>query len=86
MASVFWDAKGILLIDYLEKGKTINGEYYVNILGRLNSAIAGKRPDVAKNKVLFLHDNAPVHSSAIVVKKIEELRFDNYCTPLIRQI
>jgi hypothetical protein len=27
MASVFWDAEGILFIDYLEKGKTITGEY-----------------------------------------------------------
>jgi len=30
MASVFWNAEGILFIDYLEKGKTINGEYYSN--------------------------------------------------------
>lgn len=29
MASVFWDAHGILFIDYLEKGKTINSEYYM---------------------------------------------------------
>lgn len=28
MASVFWDAKGILLIDYLEKGKTIISKFY----------------------------------------------------------
>ena len=28
MASVFWDADGILLIDYLQKGQTINGTYY----------------------------------------------------------
>jgi histone-lysine N-methyltransferase SETMAR len=28
MASVFWDAEGILFIDYLEKGKTITGKYY----------------------------------------------------------
>jgi hypothetical protein len=28
MASVFWDAEGILFTDYLEKGKTITGEYY----------------------------------------------------------
>jgi len=27
MALVFWDAEGILFIDYLEKGKTITGEY-----------------------------------------------------------
>jgi hypothetical protein len=28
MASVFWDAEGILFIDYLEKSKTITVEYY----------------------------------------------------------
>jgi len=31
MASVFWDAEGILFIDYLEKGKTITGEYILPI-------------------------------------------------------
>jgi len=30
MASVFWNAEGILFIDYLQKGKTINGQYYSN--------------------------------------------------------
>jgi hypothetical protein len=40
MASFFWDAKGILLIDYLQKGKIINGEYYANLLNRLKTAIA----------------------------------------------
>lgn len=28
MAIVFWDAHGILLFDYLDKGRTITGEYY----------------------------------------------------------
>jgi hypothetical protein len=32
MASVLRDAEGILFIDYLEKGKTITGEYYSNLL------------------------------------------------------
>jgi hypothetical protein len=36
MASVLWDAEGILFIDYLEKGKTIIGEYYSNLLTRLD--------------------------------------------------
>ena len=27
MSSVFWDAHGILCIDYLEKGKNINSDY-----------------------------------------------------------
>ena len=30
MAFVFWDAHGILFIDYLERGKTINSDYYAN--------------------------------------------------------
>lgn len=32
MALIFWDAKGILLIDYLPKNQTITGEYYANLL------------------------------------------------------
>ena len=28
MASVFWDTKGIVFINYLQKGKTINGVDY----------------------------------------------------------
>jgi hypothetical protein len=43
MASVFWDAKGILFIDYLEKGKTITGEYYSNLLTRLDEKHREKR-------------------------------------------
>jgi len=39
MASVFWDAEGILFIDYLEKGKTITREYYSNLLTRLDKKI-----------------------------------------------
>jgi hypothetical protein len=32
MALVFWYAEGILFTDYLEKGKTVTGEYYSNLL------------------------------------------------------
>jgi len=31
MASVFWDSEGVLVIDYLEKGKTITGVYYAEL-------------------------------------------------------
>ena len=43
MASVFWDSHGILFIDYLEKGKTINSEYYMGLLERLKAEIDAKR-------------------------------------------
>jgi len=32
LASIFWYQNGILLIDYLPKGQTINAEYYSCLL------------------------------------------------------
>ena len=30
MATVFWNVRGVIHIDYLQKGRTINVEYYNN--------------------------------------------------------
>jgi len=35
MASIFWDSKGVLLIDYLPDKTTTNGQYYANLLLKL---------------------------------------------------
>lgn len=76
MASVFWDAHGIIFIDYLEKGKTINSDYYMALLERLKVEIAAKRPHMKKKKVLFHQDNAPCHKSLRTMAKIHELGFE----------
>ena len=44
LASVFWDVQGILFIDYLEKGRTINSEYYISLLVHLKEEISKKWP------------------------------------------
>lgn len=31
IAIVFWDAKGVIFIDYLEKGETITAQYYADL-------------------------------------------------------
>ena len=54
MASVFWDYKGILLIDYLQKGKIMNSEYYCNLLDQLNLKIREKRPGLQQKKLFFI--------------------------------
>ena len=33
MASVFWDSEGVLMIEYLERGKTVTGVYYATRSG-----------------------------------------------------
>ena len=59
MASVFWDAHGIFFIDYLEKGKTMNSDYYMALLDLLSAEIKKKWPHMQKIKVLLHQDNAP---------------------------
>lgn len=76
MASVFWDTHGIIFIDYLEKGKTINSDYYIALLERLKAEIAQKRPQMARKKVMFHQDNAPCHKSLKTMAKIHELGFE----------
>lgn len=76
MASVFWDSKGILLIDYLKKGETINSQYYCNLLDRLDKNIREKRPGLRKKKILFHQDNARVHTSVVTMAKFSELKYD----------
>jgi len=63
MATDFWDAKGVILVDYLEKWETINGQYYATLLGKLNEETKVKRPHLAKKKSRFftktMHQRTP---------------------------
>ena len=82
MASVFWDMHGILLIDFLPKGQTINSDYYIPLLARLEDAIKKKKHHMAKKKPLFQQDNAPVHKSMKTMVKSNDLRFEVLPHPL----
>ena len=50
MAPVFWEAHGILFIDYFEKGKTINSDYCMALLNRLSAEIKKKWPHMEMKK------------------------------------
>ena len=53
LASGFGDVQGILFINYLEKGRTINSEYYIALLVCLKEGIAKKRPQRKKKQCSF---------------------------------
>ena len=76
MASVFWDSQGVIMIDYLEQGRTINGAYYAEELGRLRQEIARKRRGKLTRGVLLLQDNAPAHTSQVVMTAATECGFE----------
>ena len=81
MAMVFWDSKGIILIDYKPAGTSITGEYYVNVIKQLRVAIKEKRREKLAAGVLLLHDNAPVHKSRVAQADIRECKFEQLNHP-----
>jgi len=70
-----WDPDGILLIDYLPKGQTINVEYYSSLLVQLKDILKEKRRRKFTKGFLFLHDNAPAHRALPTQKKLAYLGF-----------
>ena len=58
MALFFWDADGILMVDYLKKGQTIKGIYYASLLRQLRENIKVKRCGKLNKGVLFHQNNA----------------------------
>jgi len=63
LAFIFWNQDGILLIDYLPKGHTINAEYYLSLLVQLKNILKEKRRGKITKGVLFLHENAPAQKN-----------------------
>ena len=49
MVTVFWDARGIIYIDYLEKGQSITGAYNALLLHSLSEEIKKNVP-ICKRK------------------------------------
>jgi len=75
LASIFWDQDGILHIDYLPKGQTMNAEYYSSLLVQLKDILNEKRRGKFTKGVLFLDDNASAHRALATQKKLAYLGF-----------
>ena len=70
---VFWDAEGILLVDILPNGQTINADRYISTLKKLKHALRRKRPALSDDQVLLLHDNARPHTAHRTQAAIQKL-------------
>jgi [histone H3]-lysine36 N-dimethyltransferase SETMAR len=81
MATIFWDSKGILMIDYLPGKTTMNGPYYAELMKKLRAAIKEKRRGKLTRGILLLHDNAPVHTSHVAAAAIRECGFEQINHP-----
>nr|CAD45367.1 transposase [Bythograea thermydron] len=82
MATIFWDAGGVLLVDVLPRGSTITGKYYAGVLGRLRDSIRQKRRGkLTRGVLLLLHDNAPVHKAHHAQAALRDCGFEQFNHP-----
>ncbi|UYV68017.1 hypothetical protein LAZ67_5002806 [Cordylochernes scorpioides] len=67
LLTVFFDCRGVVHHEFLPQSRTVNKEYYLQVMRNFREAIRQKRPDLWKNKNWLLHhDNAPAHTSLLV--------------------
>ena len=67
MMIVFFDIRGVIYIDLVPEGQTVNQVYYKNVLTTLRERVQRRRPDMWKNASWILHhDNAPAHNALSV--------------------
>ncbi|GFR67436.1 histone-lysine N-methyltransferase SETMAR [Elysia marginata] len=74
MAIVFWDAKGVILLDILPQGQFINAVLYCNPLDRLRDAIRRKKPRLLRTVLCF---------STIMRPLIHQTLHSNGCTATV---
>ena len=65
-----------MFIDYLQKGKTINRQYYAKLLRELQQAIKSKQPGKLTKGVLLHQDNAPAHKSLVAMSAVHDCGFE----------
>ena len=77
MATVFWDAKGVIMLDFLPKRSTITGVYYANLLDQLRTAIREKRRCKLSKGVFLQHDIARVPTCKVAIAAVERNGYES---------
>ena len=76
MVSFFWDNQGPLLIKWLPGGRTVNSQYYIEVMRELREEIKNSRRGKLTKGILHLHDNARPHTSQETLAIIRDLHFE----------
>jgi hypothetical protein len=64
MADVFWERKGVLMVEFMQKGTSIMSEVYHETVKKLHRVIQNNRRGMLASGVVLLHDNARSHTAA----------------------
>lgn len=73
MLTLFCDANGVILMEFMKPGTKIDSEAYSNTLSNLKEAIRKKRPQLWQGrKFLIHHDNASPHTCGDTETKMKK--------------
>ena len=68
LSAIFFSGEGVTIKMPVKKGKNITGKYYKDVvLKKLKKYYQKRRPATGFKHARLLHDNAPAHTSAIVM-------------------
>ena len=78
---VFWDQKGVLLLEFMEHGMTITAASYNVTLQHLQWVIQNKRRGMLPSGIVLLHDNAWVQIVAATKGLLQRYRWEVFDHP-----
>jgi len=81
MATIFWDYKVVLLVDYLPQKTAITGPYYGEVLTNLHQAVRERRREILTRGPLLQHDNAPAHMTRVAQAIVKDIGFEQLSHP-----
>ncbi|GFY07314.1 mariner Mos1 transposase [Trichonephila clavipes] len=74
--SFLFDHNSPLLVEFLERGTTINAKRYQATLWNLRRAIKSKLPVMLSNGFILLHDYASPHTAYAVKMTFQQFRWE----------
>jgi [histone H3]-lysine36 N-dimethyltransferase SETMAR len=76
MVTVFWDCEGVILVDPLAHGATINADRYVHSLELPQKELRKSRPGKLQSRILLLQDNARPHTAKTTLAAIRQKKWE----------
>jgi hypothetical protein len=73
MMIVFFNIRGVIMIQWVPEGQTFIQKYYLEVLTKFREGVRTERPELWKEKSWILHqDNAPAHKALAVRQFLAE--------------
>jgi hypothetical protein len=78
---IFFDIRGVIVIEWVAEGQTVSQEYYLEVLTKTQERARKKMPESCKKKSWILHqDNVPAYNT-LIMKELSA----NQCITVLEQ-